>query len=226
MVELRSKGVQTQDSSPAFALTHEKALIVDGSSALIMSLNLVAATFQDTRDIALADSDPSDVAEIESVFQADWDRQTVAVARPALVWSPDNARPRIIELLTSATVEVDMYAEELRDQEVIATLEALPSQGVRVRLLMTGTGNGDSSRVGRSRLVSAGGEARLLQKPFVHAKMIVVDGTRAFAGSINLSAQSLDRNRELGLLTDDSALLSALSGAFEQDWSGATPVVR
>jgi phosphatidylserine/phosphatidylglycerophosphate/cardiolipin synthase-like enzyme len=220
---LAKKGVQTRDSSPSFRLTHEKAMVIDGSRALIMSLNLVAETFHDTRDAAITDTDASDVAEIESVFQADWDRSPVTVSDPALVWSPDNARARLLGLLESANTTLDIYAEELTDRQVIAALTSAVDRGVSVRLLMTDTGSHDPARPGRSQLVSRGAQVRLLSKPFVHAKVVIADGATAFAGSENFTAQSMDDNRELGLRTSDPQIIGRLSSVFDQDWTRANP---
>src|SRR5712692_2565096 len=104
MAELGRKGVLTRDSPPSFRLTHEKAIVGDGVSALIMTMNLVAQTFDGTRDFALLDRDIADVVEIEAVFQADWDRVPAATGNPALIWSPDNSRARLLSLLNSTTV--------------------------------------------------------------------------------------------------------------------------
>lgn len=222
--ELQARGVLIRDSSPRFRLTHEKTLVVDGSSALIMSLNLVAQTFSASRDVAVFDTDPADVAEVESVFEADWNRQPVAPSRPSLVWSPDNARGRIEATLNSAREEIDLYAEELLDREVVGILAAQAGAGLRVRLIMSDTGNRDSSRPNRALLASAGGDVRLLERPYIHAKLILVDGSLAFVGSENLSEESLDRNRELGLLSSDPSIVGRLSDIFEQDWQRAAPL--
>ena len=59
---------------------------------------------------------------------------------------------------------------------------------------------------------------------YMHAKIIVVDGRRAFVGSENISAQSLDQNRELGIIVADSSVLSTLQQTFLQDWSDSYSV--
>jgi phosphatidylserine/phosphatidylglycerophosphate/cardiolipin synthase-like enzyme len=223
MSELARKGVLTRDTSPAFRLTHEEVIVADASSALVMTMNLVAETFDGSRDFALYDADPSDVAEIEAVFQADWNRAPADLADPMLLWSPINSRDRLLTLINSATSSLDLYAEELTDKAVIASLVSASAAGVRVRLLMTDTGSHDPARPGRATLKAAGAQVRLQVKPFVHAKVVIADDAAAFAGSENLTASSLDDNRELGLLTFDPAMIAALGGTFEQDWSYATP---
>jgi cardiolipin synthase A/B len=188
-----------------------------------MSMNLVAETFDSSRDFGIYDSDTADVAEIEAVFQADWERAPVNLSDQMLVWSPENSRSRMLTLINSATSTLDVYAEELTDRDTLSALNSASSAGVRVRLLMTDTGSHDPARPGRAMLEAAGAQVRLQSKPFVHAKIIIADGAAAFAGSENLTAASLDDNRELGLLTFDSATIGVLSQTFAEDWSQASP---
>jgi cardiolipin synthase A/B len=223
MADLARRGVATRDTSPAFRLTHEKAMVADGNSALVMSMNLVAETFDSSRDFGIYDSDTADVAEIEAVFQADWERAPVDLSDQMLIWSPENSRSRMLTLINSATSTLDVYAEELTDRDTLSALNSASSAGVRVRLLMTDTGSHDPARPGRATLEAAGAQVRLQSKPFVHAKIIIADGAAAFAGSENLTAASLDDNRELGLLTFDSATIGVLSQTFAEDWSQASP---
>jgi phosphatidylserine/phosphatidylglycerophosphate/cardiolipin synthase-like enzyme len=56
-------------------------------------------------------------------------------------------------------------------------------------------------------------------KLYMHAKIIVVDGKTAFVGSENISTQSLDRNRELGIIVSDAGVFSTLQSTFQKDWT-------
>jgi cardiolipin synthase len=55
---------------------------------------------------------------------------------------------------------------------------------------------------------------------YIHAKAIVVDGREAFVGSQNFSVQSLQYNRELGLVTSNRTIVAGLSRSFRADFSG------
>jgi cardiolipin synthase len=44
-------------------------------------------------------------------------------------------------------------------------------------------------------------------------------GIVAFVGSENISAESLDQNRELGIIVSDAAVLSKLQATFQKDWA-------
>ena len=60
-------------------------------------------------------------------------------------------------------------------------------------------------------------KVRYLTKPYVHTKMILIDGKTLLVGSMNMSANSLDENRELGLLTLDSGVIENFLQQFDQD---------
>ena len=48
---------------------------------------------------------------------------------------------------------------------------------------------------------------------------MIVDGKTAFVGSENISSQSLDQNRELGIIVSDAGVLGTLQSTFQKDWS-------
>ena len=62
--------------------------------------------------------------------------------------------------------------------------------------------------------------------PRVHFKIIVIDGKLAYTGSANLTGAGLGmkskkkRNFELGLLTDEPAMVAQIMDAFDEVWMG------
>jgi phosphatidylserine/phosphatidylglycerophosphate/cardiolipin synthase-like enzyme len=59
--------------------------------------------------------------------------------------------------------------------------------------------------------------------PYMHGKMIVVDGTTAYLGSVNLSEDSELNSREFGIILSDPATIQMLQGLFAGDWANASP---
>ena len=62
--------------------------------------------------------------------------------------------------------------------------------------------------------------------PRVHLKLIAVDGRALYLGSANFTGAGLGakgegrRNFEMGILTDDDAMLDAAQERFERIWTG------
>jgi cardiolipin synthase A/B len=59
---------------------------------------------------------------------------------------------------------------------------------------------------------------------YMHAKIIVVDNKVAYVGSENISVQSLDQNRELGIIVSDPSVLNTLQTTFQYDWGASQNV--
>ena len=61
---------------------------------------------------------------------------------------------------------------------------------------------------------------------YIHAKAIVADyglsTQRIEAGSMNVTTNSLDNNRELGIILTDSGVASVIESAFNSDYAGGT----
>jgi cardiolipin synthase A/B len=223
---LTSHGVHVRWAPPSFEATHEKAVVIDagrpGARALIMTLNLTSEYYSDTRDFAVIDTDPSDVAAIETVFAADYAGQPVAEPSGAdLVWSP-GSKATLVSLIDSARTSLAVENEEMSSTAIIDALTAAAGRGVNVEVTMTADSEWDQAF---AELTAAGAHVHLYADTstvlYIHAKAIVADGRRAFVGSENFSDASLDENRELGILTQSPAIVSPLTAVLAADYAGA-----
>ena len=216
---LQRAGVAVRWTGPRFKLTHEKAAVIDGREALILTLNLTASAFSRNREYGAIVHDPPDVAETAALFNADWERLPYAPARPNLVVSPDNARSRLLALIGQAARQLDLENEEVQDAGLEQALTDAAHRGVSVRLVLSPPDSGpDANARGVQRLRAGGVQVHSMRKPYVHAKIVVADGQTAFLGSENISAQSLDANRELGLFLNQPGALARIESTFQQDW--------
>ncbi len=223
---LRAAGVEVRFASPAFRYTHEKSLIVDEDIGVIMTMNLTPSSFKRNREYGVIFKHKPWVEEMAAVFQADWERRTPRFPSPPnLVWSPINARETIVGLLNDAQIRLDLEEQDLQDAQIMRALVDALKRGVKVRLIRPTPREGEALEWANVRqLVRLGAEVAFLDHPYVHAKVIVVDGKKALIGSINLTMTSLDLNRELGVVITDRSVLSRLMQQMQDDWEEATPV--
>jgi len=223
---LEHHGVGVRWAPSRFDLDHEKAIVVDDRTALVMTLNLTARYYATTRDVAIVDTQPLDVTAIEATFAGDWGGGG-EVSPPAgvdLLWSPGSEQA-IVNLIASAHREVLVENEEMDDSEVTSALVADARRGVRVVVVMTRQSEWDSAF---DELAAAGVEVRTYPDTttgfYVHAKVVDVDPGRAtarvFVGSENFSVASLVYNRELGILTSDPAVTAPLASMVLGDAAG------
>jgi len=78
--------------APSGTTYHQKTLTVDGTTSVIMTLNMVSADYPGTRDFAVIDTAASDIAAITATFDADFAHKGITPPDGAdLVWSPTNS---------------------------------------------------------------------------------------------------------------------------------------
>jgi phosphatidylserine/phosphatidylglycerophosphate/cardiolipin synthase-like enzyme len=208
-------------ASPRFRLTHEKSMIVDGTTAYIMTTNFTRAAFKNNREFAVVDHDARDVAALRALFSADWNDRPYAPRDLNLPVSPADARPLLTALIRSARHTLDVYAEELQDTGMERALAAAARHGVRMRVILPAPSRPDYDARGVALIRAAGVQVHRLQQSYlyVHAKAIIADGRRAFVGSENLSTASLDHNREVGVIVADPSAIQTLESTFDRDWA-------
>jgi cardiolipin synthase A/B len=218
---LQKAGVKTKYTNPAFRFTHEKSFVVD-DTGVILTANMTKAAFTFNREFGVYDTDPADVQEMVDSFNADWERAAFQPHSLDLVWSPINSRERINGLIAGAARSLLVYAEVVQDDEQIGLLAGAVKRGVDVCLITSPAEvDASGSNPDHDKLQGGGVRLRYIKNPYIHAKMFVADGTLAFIGSENITANSLDFNRELGILLADPAAIARLQAVFEKDWSRA-----
>ena len=214
--ELRSSGIDANWGNRVYSFTHAKYIVIDEVMAWIMTANLSKSAFDSNREILVRTSSQRVVGDLVRIFWADRSRNPCAAG--SLVVSPVNARQRLLGMLRASCRSVDIVSEVFDDQETCKLLQDLARRGVIVRVLVATPESIAVNAVTRSELEGTGVTVRYLETPYLHAKYIVVDGHLAYVGSHNLSAGSLDENREVGVVTDDSMVVSTLETTFSGDW--------
>jgi cardiolipin synthase A/B len=222
--DLAKAGVQLKWDNPAFTYTHEKAIIVDDETLVLMTGNLTRSTFSANREYGIFDRNADDIAEVQKVFEADWNRSKVDLSRSRLTWAPDNARRRILQLFDSARSSIAVEHQDCQDEEMLTHLIAAVRRGVTVRYISSAQQplDQDTDEPGRKKLRDAGVQIRYMNVPYVHAKMFVIDRKRAFVGSQNMTTNSLDFNRELGMVVEDPVVVRRILERYEADWKTGT----
>src|SRR5215212_3345201 len=219
---LERAGIAVRWGNPVFRFSHIKTIVVDDAVAIIMNQNLTQSAFMANREFGVVTNRPDAVQAAAAIFDADWTRGAEPDPGP-LVVSPTNARDQLLALVGGARVSLDLYAEVLRDPQMLDALTAAAERGVRVRIIVSPTADFAAEVEG---LTASGVDIRLSSSLYIHAKLIVADGERAFIGSQNLTATSLDQNRELGIIVDDPMNLARLTRTFAIDFRAAAPLER
>jgi phosphatidylserine/phosphatidylglycerophosphate/cardiolipin synthase-like enzyme len=221
---LAAGGVDVHDSNPAFALTHEKSMVVDDEVAFVKSLNWETKNLTETRDYAIVTDHQAEVAEIVACFEADWDRRPFDPCPDArLVWCPFNGRERISRFIDNAKHRIIVENERYQDAIIIERLVRAKTRGVTVHVLAKPPHTLKHDKliegVGGLRIMDdVGIKVRKLHHLKLHGKMFLADDNAAIVGSINLAPGSLDGRRELAIEVRDEDVVDRLHAVAMHDW--------
>ena len=191
------------------------------------------------RDYTLIFDDSTVYNTLESIFEADlqgvsYDVRSLIPAslQDILTVSPDSLTP-IVDFINSARESIDLEAQYLKEPDMNAALEAAARRGVRVSVTVASAcafGKPTASEAKSIQTIygafdDAGIDSKFFNASnridghagYMHAKVIVVDGARAWLGSENGSTESLTENREYGVIFDDTAWVKTLLDTVTAD---------
>jgi cardiolipin synthase len=217
-------GIKVRDSSPEFALTHQKSMVIDNAVGFIESLNWETRDLTETRDYAVVTTDKLEVAEMVKCFDADWTHKSFQPHQDSrLIWCPNDGRERIAAFIDGAKKTLWLQNERYQDTVIIERLVRAVNRGVNVHIMAR-----PAHKLKKNKLVEAIGGLRImhdvgakvhtLKHLKLHGKMLLADETRAIVGSINLTPGSFDARRELAIETDAKHLVKRLVKVSHHDW--------
>jgi phosphatidylserine/phosphatidylglycerophosphate/cardiolipin synthase-like enzyme len=224
---LEGSGVEVRDSSPAFALTHQKSMVVDRRVGYVESLNWETRDLTQTRDYAVVIDDALEVSEMLRCFEADWAHEPFQ-PDPAsrLIWCPNNGRQSIAAFIDSARHSLTLQNERYQDTVIVERLVRAMARGVKVHVMARPPHNLKADKliegVGGLRIMrDVGAKVHQLKHLKLHGKMLLADEARAVIGSINLAPGSFDERRELAIETDAPQVIERLKTVTRTDWENS-----
>lgn len=219
--QLQNGGVQVTWAPTKFQYTHQKTVLIDSSTAIIMTMNASVSAFTDNREILAFDTDAADVAEAEAIFQADFTGGSTNTTGK-LITAPDNAEARLIALVDKAVTTLDIEGEVFSADSLLQAVGRAQKRGVAIRVVLSDQTPTNAQAVAVMGMKQVGIPVKKCATPYIHSKAIVVDGTLAYAGSENFTANSLENNRELGVLVGKKSEVDKISAAISADFAAGT----
>jgi len=236
---LKELGINVHQSPKFYDQAHHKMILVDDLYALIGTPNMGKNSFDDNKESKaqrgfwVTVTDKNQLKELKNVFTADFNGEKTNLKNSLLVWSPDQGRAPFIKLIHSAKNSLWIYQPDIEDEEIACALAEAARKGIDVRLIMPPfpySKTKDANIPNQEMIRDAGGKVGLITHVVGHAKVILVDvGTKlakAWVGSVNFYPPSLDRNRELGIITSHLPTINKISSVFEVDWGQANFTAR
>lgn len=235
-------------SNPIFPRSFPKVILIDDRKALVGSACLDTTTFQQYRDYFLITVNRVLIRDLSNLFDNDWrynappgDEAPPFNPTPKLVWpslavGPVSAAAKLTAMIQSARSRLDVTSELLGNAALESELIAAVQRGVTVRLISPLCVNGatteiqDLQNASLRKLRDAGvllrvtGPVQSFQTPYMHARTMLVDGSRLYVGSISLSPDSATFNREVGLFLNEATPVRTYAARFNTDFASlSTP---
>jgi phosphatidylserine/phosphatidylglycerophosphate/cardiolipin synthase-like enzyme len=180
-----------------YTFTHAKFWIIDQSYS-ISTGNWTASFFTKNREYIYTGTDTGTLRFLEEIYTADAEHmpfRDTAMIPSHIVMSPLDARSKIESLISRTQDSVILYVQTLSDERIIDLLSELIQSGKRVEIC---TADNESNQERQKEFPSW--HWKLVRKPYIHAKVIIVDGREVFVGSHNLTTNAIQNNREMGVI--------------------------
>ena len=180
----------------------------------VQTANLTKSSFESNREHFFYSNDVDFYDSLEKLLDADWswDDLSTLNLHPNLVVCPLNCRDVIKTLLESAEKSIVIQTQYIVDDEILDILRK-KSEQIDMAIIVADTDD-------NQHLISYFWPwiARSLKTHYNHTKMILIDEKYLLLGSMNLSANSLDNNREIWIILMDTGHIATFEKWFKQDW--------
>ena len=228
---LQARKVPVVWAPAGYTFTHAKTVIIDANKVLVMTMNLTFTSPKENREFIATDTDADDVAATEKIFAADYTGAAVSTDSKLII-SPNDAQPvnpenRIKSLILSARTSLDVEVQSLADTGLTDAIILAHQSNITVRVVISGDlSRTDAEKTAIMKLNAAGVPLKGVNTPYIHAKAIVVDGTRVFVGSQNFTSTALFQNREVGVVTDSATESKKVTDVIGADFAAGAAVAN
>lgn len=203
----------TGDEALWIVFQHAKVRVGDDDYYVISSANMTYPSFYANREYWFIGHSLPIITSLQHLFALDiaWSRVMPSDIHPKLLVCPIDCRKKIHDALATATTSVRIAAQYLEDPALIEQLATLSTSGIDVRILVS-----DNQRW--EWVESVRPHMKTLKEPYLHAKELLIDHRLLIHGSMNLSSNALDNNREIGIMIDDPEVIKEFERQFGKDW--------
>lgn len=193
--------------------THAKTF-VSSQFALIQTSNLTKNSFDNNREYYFVTRDQNIISNLQMLFDRDrkWQKILKSDVNHNLLVCPLDCRLKISKLISDAQKSIIIQNQQIDDIQLITLLNRRIQEGIKVQIIVA-----DKEGADNLTLQFPLGTVRKLKKPYPHAKMMLIDDKILKISSINFTTNSMDNNREIGILTDSKKAIEDFSYNFQTD---------
>lgn len=192
---------------------HSKYVLMD-KYFIIQTSNLTHTAYSKNREFYFVSENRQLKESLEYIYESDrnWTKIEQSKIHPNLLVCNINCRSKIEYLITSAKESIYIQNQNLQDEKINSLLEQKKNLDLKIVLA-----NSDDNNA--MKLVFGKQIVKTMKKPYVHAKMLLIDKKYLIIWSINFTSNSLDNNREMAILVTDKKVIDKFLHFFENDFN-------
>ena len=207
------KNIELRNDEQMWTMYVHAKVTLNEDAFWVQTANLTKSSFESNREHFFYSNDSDFHDSLEKLVNADWTGESLSTLNlhPNLVVCPFNCRDVIETLLESAEKSIVIQTQYIVDDEILDILHK-KSEQVDMAIIVANTDDNYD-------LISYFWPwiARTLKTRYNHTKMILVDEKYLLLGSMNLSSNSLNKNREIWIILMDTGHISQFEEWFKKD---------
>ncbi len=205
-------------SEDNFIFTHSKLFIID-DFYFLWTWNMTYSTFTTNKEFFIKWNNKQDLYDLEQIFLNDFNHTIYFTCNTNLILSPDCSRFKLEFILKNAKKSIYIYTQSMDDSEIKKILLNKKQENIDIRLILWDKEKVKSNveiikllKLNQIKYVSP-------KKPYIHAKVFIVDEKYIYIWSVNFTKNSMDNNREIGFVFINNEIVDKMTKLFLQDFN-------
>lgn len=216
--ELEKNGIEMKYSnSENYALNHSKMMIID-QQVIVSTANYSYSSFKYNREFFLFLEHKELLKVFLDIFESDFHGMKKNIYHNNLLLSPFSSRKKIEYGIKNAKKSIQMYVENFSDRDIIQLLLDKRKEWVLIQIIFPDLKKVSSNKEEIELFQQNNIEIKMMQKPIIHAKSLLIDEKYLYLWSENFSSYSLDKNREIWLFIKNSEIITQFIHIFKIDF--------
>ena len=188
-------------SNHLYNFTHAKFYIID-DTYIISTWNIAHTTFTKNREFFAKWNNQSDLIQLEKIFIYDSKKEKLLTSSwYNLIISPINSRTNLVKIIQQAEKNIVIYIQSLSDDIMIENLEKSANNGIQIKICLAEKNEkSDINEVKEKLWKYSNVHISTSKKPYIHAKIVLIDNKYIFLWSTNFTENAIIHNREVWIV--------------------------
>lgn len=216
--DLEKAWIKVVYSNPEnYSLNHSKMMIID-DEVVISTWNYSYSTFKYNREFFLFLENKEYLKKFMEIFISDFSWIKKNTYWNNLILSPFSSRTKLEYLIKNAKKSIKIYANNISDNSILNEIIKKNKEKVDVKMILPDLKKVSSNENEIKLLQENNIDVKIIDKPEIHAKAILIDEKYLYIWSVNFSTYSMDKNREIWLILKNEDIIKKFLGIFNDDF--------